>query len=134
MELKKLRRLLAKLDPVLPMTRKYERLLSERGQFNMQEEWYSTQKEHWIGWLSAYDGPGYYNRKNSNRDARFVYNHINCPPMLFWLCEASGVKKSLLLKAMDSALDMPCSFPSQCKLIRTTVPWETVEQALMERK
>ena len=40
--------------------------------------WYRSQEEHWRGWLADYDGPGYYNRKDCNRSAEFVYNHINC--------------------------------------------------------
>ena len=53
--------------------------------------WYRTQKEHWLGWLGEYHGPGAYGRAPSEeRDARFVYNHIVCPEMLLWLIEASG--------------------------------------------
>lgn len=35
--------------------------------------WYDTQKEHWLGWLADYDGPGYYGRQHrgaATRDAR----------------------------------------------------------------
>ena len=66
-----------------PITASYERALMTRGVWSNQGVWYITQKEHWLGWLSQYDGPGAYGRKTrSGRSAEFVYNHINCPPML----------------------------------------------------
>lgn len=35
--------------------------------------WYTTQKQHWLGWLSEYDGPGAYGRRSGqNRDAKFA--------------------------------------------------------------
>lgn len=55
--------------------------------------WYRNQKEHWLGWLAEYNGPGAYGRKNSNRDAKFIYNHFQCSPGLLWLAEASGVDR-----------------------------------------
>lgn len=60
-------------------------------------KWYWTQKEHWLGWLGAYYGPGYYNRKDSSRrDAEFAYNHIVEVKMLLWLATASGVSAKLM--------------------------------------
>lgn len=49
--------------------------------------WYTTQKQHWLGWLSHYHGPGAYGRKPGlpKRAARFASNHIVCAPMLLWL-------------------------------------------------
>ncbi len=61
-------------------------------------------KEHWQERLKAYTGEGAYTRKNWDRDARFIYNHINCPDMLIWLGDAAGVQKSLVNKAKDAAL------------------------------
>ena len=43
-----------------------------RVRFQKPEVWYHTQKEHLLGWLKAYDGPGAYGRKQWNRDAQFV--------------------------------------------------------------
>ncbi|WP_434480819.1 hypothetical protein [Gemmatimonas sp.] len=37
--------------------------------------WYLTQKEHWLGWLGEYDGPGGYSRTSTRkRDAKYAYN------------------------------------------------------------
>ena len=50
------------------------------------KKWYLTQKEHWIGWLLEYNGPGAYGRKTTDgRDAKFVYNHVVQPEMLVYL-------------------------------------------------
>jgi hypothetical protein len=54
--------------------------------------WYRTQREHWLGWLKDYPGPGAYGRKTAaRRDARYAYNHIVEPLMLIWLISAAGV-------------------------------------------
>jgi hypothetical protein len=50
---------------------------------------YASHKDHWIGWLKHYNGPGYYNRSNWDRDARFVYRHLCNGHMAVWL-ERSG--------------------------------------------
>lgn len=92
--------------------------------------WYRSQKEHWLGWLGSYDGPGGYGRKvHSGRDARFVYNHVVNPQMLFWLVEASGVESAFVDKAREYEQAGP-SLMSQSAWIRRHVKWETVEAAL----
>src|SRR5712672_3308305 len=83
----------------------YERELVARGIWSANGVWYTSQKEHWLGWLSEYDGPGAYDRKTSVvRSAEFAYNHVVCPPMILWLGEASGVKPSLIIQAKKAAL------------------------------
>ena len=93
---------------------------------------YKPNKEHWIGWLSDYGGPGYYGRKNPNRHASFIYNHINSPPMLLWLAEAAGVSKDLVEAACRVQHGMK-SKPSVCALICRVLPWEIVEAHLLKR-
>jgi len=57
------------------------------------KKWYATQKEHWLGWLRDYHGPGAYGRRSEiRRDAEYVYNHIVEVEMLLWLIEAAGVE------------------------------------------
>ena len=41
--------------------------------------WYRSQKEHWLGWLSQYHGPGAYGRRGGDLDAKYAYNHIVNP-------------------------------------------------------
>jgi hypothetical protein len=64
-----------KLRDRAPITTSFERILRRRGVWSKEGAWYTTQKEHWLGWLSEYCGPGYYGRKNWQRSAEFVYNH-----------------------------------------------------------
>jgi hypothetical protein len=66
--------------------------------------WYKSQKQHWLGWLRGYDGPGAYGRKDWHRSAEFVYNHICCPSMVLWLGDASGVPKATVANAKAAVL------------------------------
>lgn len=94
---------------------------------------YKTHKEHWIGWLSEYDGPGFYGRKNPNRDARYIWNHIQNVGMLIWLAEAVGVSPPDVARAYTHSLpDGRHAFTvaRQCKAARRAVPWLMVEGAM----
>ena len=128
---KSLRNKIAKLRVTAPVTESYSRALEDRDIWSSAGVWYRSQKEHWLGWLEEYDGPGFYGRKTQGgRTAEFVYNHINCPPMLLWLAEASGVPKKDLLAARRSALVGPAKRGSHCALIRKAIPWAVVEARL----
>jgi hypothetical protein len=92
--------------------------------------WYKSQKEHWVGWLKDYDGPGYYKRKtHAGRDARYIYNHIMCSPMLLYLPEALGVSRVLVKKAFYAVLkSKEPGMAKQCGVIRRIIPFEMVEE------
>ena len=91
---------------------------------------YSSQKDHWLGWLDSKSTSGTYQRKDSpGRDAKFVYNHIMEPKMLLWLISASGVNSELVKSAQDEALKSK-SMASSCAAIRKVVPWHTLELIL----
>jgi hypothetical protein len=77
-----------------------------------------------------YDGPGFYGRASAKRSAAFVYNHINCPPMLIWLAEAAGVPETKLATAIEDALNGAKPWPSQCASIRRVIPWQDIEEAI----
>jgi hypothetical protein len=72
---KRLSSKIRKLNEKGSVTADFERALTKRGVWNRNKVWYSTQKEHWLGWLKEYDGPGYYGRKKRHRSAEFAYNH-----------------------------------------------------------
>ena len=109
----------------------YERALRARGLFNAEEVWYKSQKEHWLGWLAEYDGPGGYNRKNwRGRSAEFVYNHLGNPVMLLWLAEVAGVPKAKLLSARRAAFSVRLHRASHCAVLRKIIPWQVVEDRL----
>lgn len=95
--------------------------------------WYATQKEHLLGWLGEYDGPGYYDRSNWNRSAQFAYNHFQCAPGLVWIAEAAGAPREILLAAKRAVLAAPRNGAAQCGAVRRILPWVWVE-ALLKRR
>ena len=103
---------------------RYEREVVARGIWSANGIWYTSQKEHWLGWLSEYDGPGAYDRKTwPGRSAKYVYNHIQSPSMLLWLAEAIGISKTKLQLARRSALSGPHNKASHCAKVRKIIPW-----------
>ena len=95
--------------------------------------WYRTQKEHLLGWLDEYNGPGAYGRRRWDRDARFFYNHFQCPPGLLWLAEAAGVAAAKIREANEAVLAAPPRLSSQVGALRRVIPWSLVEEQLMCR-
>ncbi len=92
--------------------------------------WYKTQKEHWLGWLSEYHGPGAYGRKvGIKRDAKFAYNHIVNHQMLLWLISAAGVSSKLVNAARRASAGVS-TMQHKSASIRKQVPWEIVAIAL----
>jgi hypothetical protein len=113
----------------VPMTNEFERVLNRRGTWDSSGVWYSSQKQHWLGWLSEYSG-----RKKSHRSAAFVYNHIVCPPMVLWLGEASGIPQARVAKAKRAALSAsPRHLPALSAAIRKLIPWQMIEVRLDKR-
>ncbi len=93
-------------------------------------KWYRTQKEHWLGWLSEYHGPGAYGRTGSERrDAQFAYNHIVEVKMLLWLIEAVEVPPKLIQRARRSA-EAATSLSGKSAAVRKHVPWRELSKAL----
>jgi hypothetical protein len=95
----------------------------------MQGTW-GTQVQWVIALPKAPGPPAYYERKDWNRDAEFVYNHIVCPPMVLWLGEASGISQILVRNAKKAALGAPPSLPAQSAAIRKVIPWNLIEGCL----
>jgi len=94
---------------------------------------YTTQKEHWLGWLDPTAGRGTYPRQiGSNRDARDVYNHVVEPKLLAWLIGSAGVSTELVQAALREA-ESKTKLPSKSAAIRRHVPWEVVAAALKTR-
>jgi hypothetical protein len=128
---KSLRTKISKLRVAAPVTESYGKAVSARSIWKGKEVWYSSQKEHWMVWLSEYDGPGFYGRKDrGERTAEFAYNHIGNPQMVLWLAEAAGVPKKDLLAAKRSALAGARTRNSHCALIRKAIPWSAIEERL----
>ena len=97
---------------------------------------YKNQKDHWLTWLGDYDGPGFYERKtHAGRDAKYIYNHIMCSPMLLYLPEALGVSQTLVKKAFYAVIkSKDPGMAKQCGIIRKTIPFELVEKELAKNR
>lgn len=126
---RELRRLIARLSANQPLSSAFERELCDKT-LRKTRPWYSTQKEHWLGWLDEYEGPGAYGRLNWNRTARFVYNHVACPPMLAWLAEAVGLPPHRVRCAIAAAERAGDASGSQSSAFRRIVDWDEIEQSL----
>lgn len=93
------------------------------------DKWYRSQKEHVLGFLREYDGPGAYDRKGFGHTARFWWNHFQCPPGLIWAAEALGVDGETVRRAYEASIDAEGAgkrLASQCAAIRKVIPWETL--------
>ena len=105
-------------------------LTPDRPRHYPRKNW-SSQHEHWLGWLKDYNGPGYYNRKGRRTDAAFAYNHINEPDMLLWRAKAAGVSRTRLERAKREAR-IASSEPGGASAVRRSIPWEVVRDALWD--
>ena len=124
-----LRRKIARLPEQGVVSSAFETAIAERRD-RSKDVWYHSQKEHWLGWLAEYDGPGYYGRRTWNVTAERVYNRIVNPSMLIWLAEASGVPSGTVQKASDAALAAAPNMSAQSAAIRCVIPWVLVEAHL----
>lgn len=132
MELREFSRLIKQIDPDTPQHLRLAAALQEGAGCN--GAWYATEKEHWLGWLREYSGPGAYSRNVLiGRDARFIYNHGHRAPMLFWLAEAVGVEHENLNAAFRAVVTAPLRNASQSSALRKVLPRELVEFRLIAR-
>lgn len=120
-------RVVARLDPRQLLTDGFE------GRPDTSHTRYGSQREHLLGWLTEYGGPGAYRRKNPGRDARFFYSHFRCAPGLLYLAEALGEERDALRKAITAVESAPANPSSQCAAFRRHVPWTRIEELIAER-
>ena len=127
-----LRLKIKRLNSETPQHKRLEQRLQEGVGFG--NAWYNSQKEHWLGWLAEYDSPGAYGRQTEKpRDAQYIYNHIQCAPMLFWLAEAVEIPADTLEQAFSDIVAAPANNASQCSAFRKLIPWRMIEARLLER-
>jgi len=94
---------------------------------------YTTQKDHWLGWLNPGAGTGTYPRAGgTDRDARDVYNRIAEPKLLLWVAEAAEVSSSQIAAARSEA-ESKAKLNSKAAAIRKHVPWQMLEDALRRK-
>ena len=91
---------------------------------------YTTQKDHWLGWLNPAAGTGTYPRTGGiDRDAKDVYNKIAEPKLLLWLAEAAEVSSSRIAAARVDA-ESKEKLNSKAAAIRNHVSWSIASEAL----
>lgn len=89
---------------------------------------YTTQRDHWLGWLGVGNGTGSYERSSETR-AKVVYNRIVEPKMLLWLIEAAKVDPARLKQATEGA-SAASALAGKSKAIRLSVPYSVVADAI----
>jgi len=101
-------------------------------------KWYSSQKEHWLGYVGYKRAQWAAQGKNYNLEkAKSHWSRTHCFPMLFWLAECAGVDSDILERAEVVARRVTaeiCSdHPSHGKAAREVLPWSLVEQAILSK-
>lgn len=110
------------LEPHLPISDEYERVQPQK-----KGVWWSSQKEHMIGWFRSQrtKGSGSYSRNNPNTSARTTYNRLLCPAAFIWIAEALGEEPHVIQAAVDAALNEP-NARKRPGLVRKYLPWERI--------
>lgn len=114
-----LRRLVDSSSSEQPITDEFE---GESG----RDAWYKDQREHLSGWLSEYNSPGAYGRKNPSTSGKHFYNHFRCVAGLIWLAEALSEDPQVLTGAVAKVRAASANPSSECGAFRQVVPWTRI--------
>lgn len=122
-------RIIQLLPEALPLTDAFEgRTMA--GYPGPEVPWYRSQKEHLIGFIGDYNGPGAYNRSGFDGTARDWYQRFQCAPGLLWLAEALGEDRETLRAGIEAIRAAGPHSASQCGAFRKVVPWARIEVLL----
>lgn len=120
-----LKALIAQLPVSQPVTDAFERRKPPTGTV-----WYTSQKDHLLGWLGDYDTAGAYARRNPGQDAKFFYTRFQCVQGLLWLAEALGEEEATLRRAILAVDAAGRNSAAQCGAFRRVVPWSRIEELI----
>lgn len=118
-----------KLPAEAPVTERFDQDLRSSRDLN-DGRWYKNHKEHWLGWLRDYDGPGAYGRQWWDRTAQEIYNRVVNPAMVLWLGEACGVPLATVKKAADAGRNVESTLSGKAGAVRKIIPWLLIEERL----
>ncbi|MDO5724349.1 MAG: hypothetical protein Q4P33_08165 [Flaviflexus sp.] len=95
----------------------------------LEEEWYSSQREHMCSWFREQVGveAETYTRKEPNLSARTTYQRLSDGPAMIWLAEVLGVDEELIASATTEVEAEP-STRRHCGIIRRYIPWELLAE------
>jgi hypothetical protein len=118
------------LEPHLPISDAFERDLRQ-----LQGTWWSSQREHMIGWFGAQHtlGTGKYRRATPNTSARRTYGRLLSTAALVWMAEALGEDLAVVRAAADAARAEPDA-RKRPAVVRRLVPWERIAQLVHEAR
>lgn len=122
------RAVLATLPAHLPLSDAFERDFPQR-----QGVWWSSQREHMLGWLDHQQsmGDGKFTRKAPNASARVTYARLNSGPAIVWIAEALGVGTETVETAVAAARAEP-NVRKHCGLLRKHMPWPLIAEHARE--
>ena len=113
-----LRSLILGLDPSGPI---HLQLGADLAAGRTSRPWYRDQREHLLGWLGEYGGPGAYGRTGgAGRDAAFFWTHFQCAPGLAEAEAAGGPGDGLLLACQAAGLS-GSNHAAQCAAVRRVI-------------
>jgi len=118
-----------KLPAEAPVTERFDRDLRASGALNDGPS-YKNHKEHWLGWLRDYGGPGAYGRQPNERTAQEIYNRVVNPAMVLWLGEACGVPVATVKKAANAGRTLDSTLSGKAGGVRKIIPWSLIEDRL----
>lgn len=122
-----LRTLIAMLPAPQSVTDAFERRRPATGNV-----WYTSQKEHLLGWLGDYHTPGAYGRQTPGKDAKHFYTHFQCVQGLMWLAEALGEDEVTLKRAIQEVDAAGRNSAAQSGAFRRVVPWSRIEALIKQ--
>lgn len=130
-DVKQFSRILAKLEPHLPISDAFECSCYPQTQ---HPRWRS-QRDHMTSWFDAQatKGSGAYTRNQPNRSAKVTYNRLQSAEGMLWIAEALGADPTLVQAAADEALATKRG-PSRCAIIRRHLPWEVIAELAKSRQ
>ena len=99
-------------------------------------KWYRSQRERWLGWLTAKDCEARLRGEQpSDIDAAVRWKYLLSRPLMFWVAESAGMATSVLDATEDAAVGATAinskSGHPHGMMMREVLPWCEVEHAIL---
>jgi hypothetical protein len=131
-DLPMLRRLVAGFPDEPPRTIALEQKIRIGAGFH--NKWYSSQREHWLGWLSLKSQENKIDGKTFA--PRRIWSGLKCSPMMFWLAEVSGKNAGVLEQlervSIEASKERSTDGNPHGVNFRKVLPWTELEVQLQQ--